>query len=75
MGTIKEDDERTYEKQEQAKLSARDKKLKEQEEAREKILRAERGKEAVHFEEYVEKSGIKLGFELIFAEILENKIP
>ena len=30
---------------------------------------------AAEFEKYLNESGIKLGFEIIFAEIIEKKVP
>ena len=30
---------------------------------------------ATEFEKYLDDSGIKVGFEIIFAEILEKKVP
>ena len=30
---------------------------------------------AEEFEDYLNQSGIKLGFEIIFAEIIEKKVP
>ena len=38
-------------------------------------MNQEKAQDGKHFEDYVEQSGIKLGFELIFAVILELKIP
>jgi len=44
-------------------------------EERKKKAAAEREKLAREFEAYINGSGIKMGFELIFAEIIAKEVP